>query len=461
MINNKYYYSSLILLIGFIFFNLLNPFLWFDEAGQFFISLGLNHYSEPNSLPGTFNEVLLNNNKFNLDPGGFSILLFLWLKISTNYIWIRLLPFLFFISSVFLTIEISKKVYDFKNPWIYGFLLFAIPQLVFRSIELRAYTMEVLSILISIYLIVNFKNLNSYKLLTISILSSILISSRYSSILLFGVVTLLILREVYVSNLSPIKKMKKIIIFSTPLLISVISSYFLVLKNQNPSLSKVDYAPYLSDNFFLFFQDYNWIHLFSLAFLITIFILDKNLLKSLKILILSSILINFTFILVSFFGIYPYSPFDERNLGIFIYTFLPLIYWISIKNEAKINFINHPFFPILLSGIYSLFFSIILKGNWRKNNVNNDLINYKFPSQKIVYVYNDLIPSVRYLFEYTPTEFNLKYPEDFIFLDTTQDIDFENAYQINNYFLITDKDIDDPRFEKIGNSLYKIIKKNE
>ena len=460
MINNKYYFS-LILLIGFTFFTLLNPFLWFDEAGQFFISLGLNHYSEPNSLPGTFNEVLLNNNKFNLDPGGFSILLFLWLKISTNYIWIRLLPFLFFISSVFLTIEISKKVYGFKNPWIYGFLLFVIPQLVFRSIELRAYTMEALSILISIYLIVNFKNLNSYKLLTISILSSILISSRYSSILLFGVVTLLIFREVYTSTLNPINKIKKVIIFSTPLLISVISSYFLVLKNQNPSLSKVDYVPYLSDNFFLFFKDYNWIHFFSLAFLITIFIIDKNLLKTLKILILSSILINFTFISVSFFGLYPYSPFDERNLGIFIYTFLPLVYWISIKNESKINFINYTFFPILLSGIYSLLFSVILKGNWRKNNVNNDLLNYKFPSQKIVYVYNDLIPSVRYLFEYTPTEFNLKYPEDFIFLDATQDINFEYAYQINNYFLITDRDIEDPRFEKIGNSLYKIIEKNE
>ena len=461
MINNKYYYSSLILLIGFIFFKLLNPFLWFDEAGQFFISLGLNHYSEPNSLPGTLNEVLLNNNQFNLDPGGFSVLLFLWLKISTNYIWIRLLPFLFFISSVFLTIEISKKVYDFKNPWIYGFLLFAIPQLVFRSIELRAYTMEALSILISIYLIVNFKNLNSYKLLTISILSSILISSRYSSILLFGVVTLLIFREVYTSTLNPINKIKKVIIFSTPLLISVISSFFLVLKNQNPSLSKVDYAPYLSDNFFLFFQGNNWIHLCSLAFLITIFVFDKNLLKNLKFLILSSILINFTFISVSFLGLYPYSPFDERNLGIFIYTFLPIIYWISIKNETKINFTNYPFFPILLSGIYTLLFSIILNGNWRKNNVNNDLINYDFPSQKIVYVYNDLIPSVRYLFEYTPTKFNLNYPEDFIFLDATQDIDFENAYLNNNYFLITDRDIDDSRFKKIGNSLYKIIKKNE
>jgi len=459
MINNKYYSSSLILLIGFIFFTLLNPFLWFDEAGQFFISLGLNHYSEPNSLPGTLNEVLINNNKFNLDPGGFSILLFLWLKISTNYIWIRLLPFLFFISSVFLTIEISKKVYDFKNPWIYGFLLFAIPQLVFRSIELRAYTMEALSILISIYLIVNFKNLNSYKLLTISILSSILISSRYSSILLFGVVTLLIFREVYTSTLNPINKIKKVIIFSTPLLISVISSSFLVLKNQNPSLSKVDYVPYLSDNFFLFFQGNNWIHLCSLAFLIAIFILDKNLLKNLKFLILSSILINLTFILISFFGIYPYSPFDERNLGVFIYTFLPIIYWISIKNETKINFTNYPFFPILLSGIYSLLFSAILNGNWRKNNINNDLINYEFPSQKIVYVYNDLIPSIRYLFEYTPTKFDLNYPEDFIFLDSTQDIDFENAYLKNNYFLITARDIDDSRFKKIGNSLYKIITK--
>lgn len=457
---NKYYYS-LILLIGFIFFNLLNPFLWFDEAGQFFISLGLNHFSEPNSLPGTLNEVLLNNNKFNLDPGGFSILLFLWLKISTNYIWIRLLPFLFFISSVFLTIEISKKVYDFKNPWIYGFLLFAIPQLVFRSIELRAYTMEALSILISIYLIVNFKNLNSYKLLTISILSSILISSRYSSILLFGVVTLLIFRKVYTSSLNPINKIKKVIIFSTPLLISVISSYFLVLKNQNPSLSKVNYAPYLSDNFFLFFQGNNWIHLCSLFFLITIFVLDKNLLNNLKFLILSSILINFTFISVSFFGLYPYSPFDERNLGIFIYTFLPIIYWISIRYEPKINFINYSIFPIFLFVSYSVLFSVILNGNWRKNNLNNDLINYEFPSQKIIYVYKDLIPSVRYLFEYTPNKFNLNYPEDFIFLDTTQDIDLKKTFINNNYFLITGGQVDDPRFKKIGNSLYKIITKNE
>jgi len=233
----------------------------------------------------------------------------------------------------------------------------------------------------------------------------------------------------------------------------------LVLKNQNPSLSKVDYVPYLSDNFFLFFYGNNWVHLCSLAFLITIFVLDKNLLKNLKFLILSSILINFTFILASFLGIYPYSPFDERNLGIFIYTFLPIIYWISIKNETKINFTNYPFFPILLSGTYFLLFSIILNGNWRKNNVNNDLINYEFPSQKIVYVYNDLIPSLRYLFEYTPTKFNFNYPEDFIFLDSTQAIDFENAYLKNNYFLITDSDIDDPRFKKIGNSLYKITKK--
>jgi hypothetical protein len=74
-------------------------------------------------------------------------------------------------------------------------------------------------------------------------------------------------------------------------------------------------------------------------------------------------------------------------------------------------------------------------------------------------VYNDLIPSIRYLFEYTPTKFDLNYPEDFIFLDSTQDIDFENAYLKNNYFLITARDIDDSRFKKIGNSLYKIITK--
>ena len=76
-----FYFVSYVYLLVFLFFGLINPYLWLDEAGQFFISIGLNHFSEPLSPKGSYLDMISNNNEFNLDPGGFSVLLFFWLKI--------------------------------------------------------------------------------------------------------------------------------------------------------------------------------------------------------------------------------------------------------------------------------------------------------------------------------------------------------------------------------------------
>ena len=120
----NYYLYSILILSLFVFSILLEPYMWHDESGQFFMSLGLNHFSPPNESPGSFLDVIKNNNNYNLDPGGFTVLLYLWMKISTNYIWIRLLPFLFFLSSIFLLKDISNKLCEFKNKWIFGFFIF-------------------------------------------------------------------------------------------------------------------------------------------------------------------------------------------------------------------------------------------------------------------------------------------------------------------------------------------------
>jgi hypothetical protein len=66
--------------------NLFTPYLWLDEAGQFWISKGLNHQSPPLSKENGLNEVIINNKYKNLDPGGFSILLHFWTYVSNHYV---------------------------------------------------------------------------------------------------------------------------------------------------------------------------------------------------------------------------------------------------------------------------------------------------------------------------------------------------------------------------------------
>ena len=66
--------------------NILDAPLSYDESGQIFISQGLNHWSHPYSQPLGLGQVIKNNSLYNLDPGGFSILLFFWEKVSHNLI---------------------------------------------------------------------------------------------------------------------------------------------------------------------------------------------------------------------------------------------------------------------------------------------------------------------------------------------------------------------------------------
>lgn len=456
MLNTRnYYLYAILILCLFVFLILKEPYLWFDESGQFFISLGLNHFSPPNELPGSFLDVIKNNNHYNLDPGGFTVLLYLWMKISTNYIWVRILPYLFFISSIFLLVDISNKLYEFKNKWIFGLVIFLIPQLVFRSLEIRAYTMECLSTLMAIYLITNIKKMSITHVLIISILSSILITSRYSSIITFGVVSLITIIEIIISSKNKLVKLKTIFVLSTPLIFSVTLVYFFILKNQNPKLSKVSYSPYLEDNPFLLIQDYNFIHVLCLFSLIFIVIFDKKLRRNIKTLIYTSIFVNLTFVSISLLGLYPYDPFDERNLGIFIFTFIPLFFWVIISLNSRIQWINNSLYPISFLIIYIITFSLIMKDNWRKNNIHTDMINYQFPKESLVFVESMLKPSIKHLLEYTTYDYGLDY-KNFIFLDKGSILKDSITNKSKNYFLMTTRETINPKLIRIGNNLYKI-----
>ena len=70
---------------------------WYDEFMQFWMSLGLDGFGPPHTPPGSFWDVIRNNAVANLDPGGFTIIMWLWLKLATDEIWQRALPFIFFL----------------------------------------------------------------------------------------------------------------------------------------------------------------------------------------------------------------------------------------------------------------------------------------------------------------------------------------------------------------------------
>ena len=70
--------------------------MWWDEAEQFWISRGLSNYSHPFAAPQGLRHVIWSNRLFNLDPGGYSILLFFWSRASQTLARLRGLSFAFF-----------------------------------------------------------------------------------------------------------------------------------------------------------------------------------------------------------------------------------------------------------------------------------------------------------------------------------------------------------------------------
>jgi len=141
-----------------ILHNLRTPYLWFDEAGQFFISKGLNHNSIPYSHPNGLLSVIENNKHYNLDPGGFSVLLHFWSYISNYHIWLRLLPFIFFIGVVCSFIFLSYKWTNNLNiALLIGVIPILTPVVLAMGFEVRAYSMESLGTMLTIVALEHFK----------------------------------------------------------------------------------------------------------------------------------------------------------------------------------------------------------------------------------------------------------------------------------------------------------------
>ena len=153
------YFTIIILILVWLYLtitlgknNLSNANFWFDESGQFWMAKGLNHYSPPLTPEEGLGSVFKQNSNYNLDPGGFTVILHYWSKISNSATWLRLLPYIFF---VFSSVSLALLVYLWTKSFVLSLIFLNIINIYKGSLwhfgfELRSFSMEYFGVIVSL-----------------------------------------------------------------------------------------------------------------------------------------------------------------------------------------------------------------------------------------------------------------------------------------------------------------------
>lgn len=423
---------AMILYVGMVTFSFkyeMSPYLWFDDAGQFWISQGLNHDSAPLSPTGGLMDVITNNAGYNLDPGGFGIILHYWSMISTNYIWLRSLAFLFFILST-LVLGYLGYVWTTKvNIGIWAcFVPFFISMIYYHGFSVRAYSMEVLGCMICILAVHNLqKGISFRKLLGWSVIIAFFLTSRYSFSVVAFVTSLYVIFLISQSN-NPIKtKLRMTLVYAIPLLVILVLIYLFALRYQNPEIKSLNYLPYISSNWKVIFHKASLRHLFYLFVIIwiTYIFRGSDILTKYKGLIFITIATNVLFFILSCFDMHPWDG------G--IYQCISMITLVIISITALwCELIKHVYDKIHIQYILLAFICLQL-ANYKTDKISPPWLNdgenllsdwnqLHITNEKI-YIDHWQSPCVRYLIEYGVLKGTPNYPQNFTFVTYSQDND--------------------------------------
>ncbi|MDR3563142.1 MAG: hypothetical protein P4N59_17150 [Negativicutes bacterium] len=192
--------AAVILTAPLAYHNLAEPDFWFDESGQFWLAKGLNHFSPPLSAAGSWRDVLENNRQYNLDPGGFTLLLHYWTAFGEDPGWLRALPFAFLVIAVFHFMLIAWKLSGSKVIAVLASVvaLLPFPMILDYGFELRAYSMEVAGIVASLFwLIKTLEHPTRSNLAALGVTAAFFLGSRYSFVIAVVAIGVVLLFQVY------------------------------------------------------------------------------------------------------------------------------------------------------------------------------------------------------------------------------------------------------------------------
>ena len=365
--------------------NLINESLWYDEAMQFWISFGCN--PDQIKINNGLDEVIDLNQKFNHDPGGFSLLLHFWLNISQELKWIRLLPLLFFLGSiivVFLTIQSLFK--DKRISFICALIPFLSDTLLYFSTEIRAYSMECLCSSFAILAICTLNQQKSLcKILLCSIMLSFLMTSRYSA-MITSALSMIVIISSWSTKLRP-NFFVRVSFMIIPFILIASTAYLFSLSLQNPSIKTPSYVDLSFEfnilNLIIFFIPLGCIVFFDRSddrriFYVSIYVT----------------LLNLTFVALALLEIHPADLWSKYcvgllfgNIVLYIIVFAKVL---SSNNDQKWSSI---FLAVLALGILLQHNSLSMRAN---QNFFDPQELCKLSGKKI-YVDRSLSPTLKYL----------------------------------------------------------------
>lgn len=404
-----------------VIIHLDNPWLWYDEAGQFWMSKGLNHYSDPFSTSQGVSAVIENNRFYNLDPGGFSVLLHYWLMISDNYIFIRVLPLFFFIGLAFF---FYKTLLKYNCEKFYAFvcamLLFLWPITISRMVEIRAYSMSMLGFIWAIYYlkVCEESNYSISRLFVYSVVLSFFCTARYESIIFTIPISLYVL--FYIFKLRE-KWLSKSLIYGMPLLLTVALVYLESMRFQNASAAQVTYSDYLGTDYTLFYGKLFLFYIINMAIIVYSYFKNKKL-SQIEII---TIICPTAFVLLSLVGKYPWN--NTRTISVLLVLIMNFIIYIwNIGN--KFEYAKLFLIVIVLIGLGGRNF--IQKTGLKQYESFVQVAN---SPMKIIYVDDWFEPSIRYAYEYGNFKDRIAkdgYPNTFIFQRVKKNWDGDKRHTI-------------------------------
>ena len=389
--------TTIVLILIVLSLNLTYPFLWFDEAVSFWIAKGVKIDAEPFTIFGGLKEMIYFNRYYNLDPGGFSFILYFWTKFSENHIFLRFLPFILYVMSFILCFKIIKNILIHKSLALFiscGFLFFS--NYYCSAFELRAYSFELFSTLLCILSIQSLDINTTFKFkISHSIMIALFMTGRYPSIIISFISLVIIFYSSVPNNKKPIENIKFLLVLFIPFIIITTIIYFIFYRYQKEFSHQLPYLNYLNNDVLYLLSPINLFFVISLIFISIYYLKQRNKL------LLFSLIVNLFFIFLSIIGKYPYDPSSTRCNFITLSIFISLI---IILKKPLVNLFEISYIKICLS--FSLFYltytflSVFLPRFDKPAELYSVLNSLDFNRKPKIYVDRWSNPSLRYLYEY-------------------------------------------------------------
>lgn len=396
-----------------------NDYLWFDESGQFFMAKGLNHYSAPYSTEGSVASSINENRFYNLDPGGFTLLLRGWTNVSNDVVWLRMLPLLFYLIAIVATYK-TLAFYVIDKLWrtiiTFGLLGLNIVALLLAPM-IRAYSMEVCGSMLTLWWLHYLESQNRRsRLFLMSVLMSIFCTSRYGFVVFAFGVALYVLWWIFRHN-ELRSAIGKAMAFALPLLSTVAAIYFFETRFQNANASCPTYLSTLfSRPVFLFIYPLSWIVYGALACIVIQYKKTQGLPLLYKIMVIEILL----FMGLSISNAYPWNM--QRAISLM----LPAMMIIGVAAYEKLK--RYKYADVACASVLLVSSCAVSFAPWvqqypqlkvTQGEEVAELIEYmRSHKQSTAFVEAVYAPDIRFLYEYGALKQCAEadgYPQRFVF----------------------------------------------